>query len=82
ELLLKHRQVIVEREGKAPVAEKLAMKAFRLGTSSPFLYQFGSKVAPNALAPFTSDDRISKGPGPLKAWTESREFPAPNKERF
>lgn len=82
ELLLKHRQVIVERKGKAPVAEKLAMRAFRLGTSSPFLYRFGSKVAPGVLAPFTSDGRISKGPGPLKAWTEVREFPAPNKERF
>ncbi len=82
ELLLKHRQVIVEREGKAPISEKLAMKAFGLGASSSFLYKLGSKVAPSALTPFTNDDRISKGPGPLKAWTEIREFPAPNKERF
>uniref|UniRef100_A0A7U3YHV4 Lactate utilization protein B n=1 Tax=Geobacillus sp. (strain Y4.1MC1) TaxID=581103 RepID=A0A7U3YHV4_GEOS0 len=82
ELLLKHRQVIVEREGKAPISEKLAMKAFGLGAASSFFYKFGSKVAPSALAPFTNDDRISKGPGPLKAWTEIREFPAPNKERF
>jgi L-lactate dehydrogenase complex protein LldF len=82
ELLLKHRQVIVEREGKAPILEKLAMKAFGLGAASSFFYKLGSKVAPSALTPFTNDDRISKGPGPLKAWTEIREFPAPNKERF
>jgi L-lactate dehydrogenase complex protein LldF len=82
ELLLKHRQVIVEREGKAPISEKLAMKTFGLGAASSFFYKLGSKVAPSALTPFTNDDRISKGPGPLKAWTEIREFPAPNKERF
>ncbi|MBB5324964.1 L-lactate dehydrogenase complex protein LldF [Anoxybacillus tepidamans] len=82
ELLLKHRQVIVEREGKAPISEKLAMKAFGLGAASSLLYKFGSKVAPSALQPFTADQRITKGIGPLKAWTEIREFPAPNKERF
>lgn len=82
ELLLKHRQVIVEREGRAPISEKLAMKAFGLGAASPALYKLGSKIAPSAMSPFTMDQKISKGPGPLKAWTEIREFPAPNKERF
>lgn len=82
ELLHKHRQVIVEREGKAPISEKLAMKAFGLGAASPSLYKMGSKIAPVAMNPFTVGDKISNGPGPLKAWTEIREFPAPNKERF
>ncbi len=82
ELLLKHRQTIVEREGKAPISEKLAMKAFGLGAASSLLYKLGSKVAPTAVHPFTVNDRISKGPGPLKAWTDIREFPAPEKERF
>ncbi|MGN1401021.1 MAG: LutB/LldF family L-lactate oxidation iron-sulfur protein [Bacillus sp. (in: firmicutes)] len=82
ELLHKHRQVIVEREGRAPISEKLTMKAFGLGAASPMLYKFGSKIAPSAMSPFTAGDKISKGPGPLKAWTEIREFPAPNKERF
>ncbi|ACJ34367.1 LutB/LldF family L-lactate oxidation iron-sulfur protein [Anoxybacillus flavithermus] len=82
ELLLKHRQTIVEREGKAPISEKLAMKAFGLGAASSLLYKLGSKIAPTAVNPFTTNDRISKGPGPLKAWTDIREFPAPEKERF
>ena len=81
-LLLKHRQIIVEKEGKAPISEKLAMKAFGLGAASPMLYKLGSKIAPSALNPFTDGGKISKGPGPLKAWTEIRDFPAPNKERF
>ncbi|WP_019241766.1 MULTISPECIES: LutB/LldF family L-lactate oxidation iron-sulfur protein [Bacillus] len=82
ELLHKHRQNIVEREGKAPISEKLAMKAFGLGAASPMLYKIGSKIAPSAMSPFTDNDKISNGPGPLKAWTEIRDFPAPNKERF
>lgn len=82
ELLHKHRQVIVEKEGRAPVSEKLLMKAFGLGAASPALYKIGSKMAPAVLSPFTHEEKISKGPRPLKAWTEIREFPAPNKERF
>jgi L-lactate dehydrogenase complex protein LldF len=82
ELLHKHRQRIVEKEGKAPISEKLAMKAFGLGAASSSLYTVGAKVVPAALTPFMSGSSISKGPGPLKAWTESREFPAPTKERL
>ncbi|USL25841.1 LutB/LldF family L-lactate oxidation iron-sulfur protein [Priestia megaterium] len=82
ELLHKHRQRIVEKEGKSPISEKLAMKAFGLGAASSSLYTVGAKVAPAALTPFMSGSSISKGPGPLKAWTESREFPAPTKERL
>lgn len=82
ELLHKHRQVIVEKEGKAPISEKLMMKAFGLGAASSSLYKLGSKIAPTVMNPFTAGEKISKGPGPLKAWTEIREFPAPHKERF
>lgn len=82
ELLHKHRQVIVEKEGLAPISEKLLMKAFGFGAASSFAYKIGSKVAPAAMNPYTDGEKISKGPGPLKAWTEIRDFPAPNKERF
>ncbi len=38
---------------------------------------------PMAMKPFVGDNQsISKGPGPLKAWTDSRDFPAPDQERF
>jgi L-lactate dehydrogenase complex protein LldF len=82
QLLHKHREIIVEKEGRAPISEKLMMKAFGLGAASPTLYKIGSKMAPSAMNPFTVGDKISKGPGPLKAWTKIREFPAPTKERF
>ena len=66
DLLLKHRQVIVEQEGRAPLAEKLAMKMFSMGASSAALYKMGSKMAPAAMSPFTSGNRVSKGVGYLK----------------
>ncbi|MDA1476469.1 LutB/LldF family L-lactate oxidation iron-sulfur protein [Bacillus changyiensis] len=82
ELLLKHRQQIVEKEGRAPISEKLAMKAFGLGTSTPALYKMGSKWAPAAMKPFQEGEKLTKGPGPLKQWTQIRDFPAPNRSRF
>jgi L-lactate dehydrogenase complex protein LldF len=82
ELLIKHRQVIVEQEGRAPLAEKLAMKMFEIGASSSALYQWGSKMASAATRPLTAGAKFKKGVGPLKQWMASREFPAPAKERF
>ncbi len=82
EHLLRHRQEIVEKEGRAPAFENLSMKAFSMGTASPAMYNIGSKLAPAALGVFSKDEKISKGPGPLKNWTDIREFPAPKKDRF
>ncbi|WP_099361624.1 LutB/LldF family L-lactate oxidation iron-sulfur protein [Fredinandcohnia onubensis] len=82
QLIHKHREVIVEREGRAPVSEKLLMKAFGFGASSSSLYQMGSKLAPTLTKPMTQGDKITKGVGMLKEWTDVRDFPAPNKERF
>ena len=82
QLLHKHREVIVEREGRAPLSESLLMQAFGMGTSSQSIYRFGSKLASTAMKPFTSDDKISSGPGLLKNWTDIRDLPSPKKERF
>ena len=82
ELLHKHRQKIVEQEGKAPISERLLMKAFGIGASTSSLFNMATKVASPIMSPFVKDDKITSGPGPLKAWTEERDFPAPNKESF
>lgn len=82
ELLHRHRQVIVEKEGRAPIGEKLLMKAFRIGATSPSLFNIATRVAPKAASPFSDGDVITKGPGPLKAWTNIRDFPTPNKDNF
>lgn len=82
QLLHLHRQKIVEQEGKAPISERLIMKAFGLGASTSPLFNMATKVASPIMSPFVKDDKITSGPGPLKAWTEARDFPAPNKESF
>lgn len=82
ELLHKHRKKIVEIEGKAPISERLLMKSFGFGASTPTLFNLATKVASPIMSPFVKDGKISNGPGPLKAWTEERDFPAPNKESF
>ncbi|MGE6628225.1 LutB/LldF family L-lactate oxidation iron-sulfur protein [Bacillus pumilus] len=82
ELLIKHRQVIVEKEGRASKAEMMAMKMFGMGASTPGMYQFGTKAAPVLMNRMASNGQISKGIGPLKNWTDIRDLPAPSKERF
>lgn len=82
ELLIRHRQIIVERENKAPTTEKIMMKGYAKWAASPAAYQLSTKIAKTALKPWTKDDYISRGPGPLKEWTLSREFPAPSQQTF
>jgi L-lactate dehydrogenase complex protein LldF len=82
ELLIRHRENMAEGRGKAKLGEKAAMKAFGIGASTPSLFQMAVKGAPTFLKPFVKEGSISKGPGPLKAWTTGRDFPAPSKDNF
>ncbi|MFC4321583.1 LutB/LldF family L-lactate oxidation iron-sulfur protein [Litchfieldia salsa] len=82
ELLIKHRRKIVEDEGKSSFGEKLAMKGYQLAASTPTLYKAGTKSANAVMSPFTENHSIKKGPGPMKPWTDVRDFPAPTKDRF
>ncbi|MGX4668127.1 LutB/LldF family L-lactate oxidation iron-sulfur protein [Cerasibacillus sp. JNUCC 74] len=82
EQLIRHRQIIVEGEKKSPVTEKLMMKGFAKWASSPAAYKLSTKVARSALKPWTKDEFIDNGPGPLKGWTDVRDFPAPAKQSF
>ncbi|MFZ0577006.1 MAG: LutB/LldF family L-lactate oxidation iron-sulfur protein [Psychrobacillus psychrotolerans] len=82
-LLLKHRQKIVETEGKAPISERLMMKAFGFGASTNSVYTGGSKMAAVSLKMLLKNKQsISNGPGLLKEWTNSRDFPTPKQSRF
>nr|WP_106782279.1 LutB/LldF family L-lactate oxidation iron-sulfur protein [Lysinibacillus timonensis] len=82
QLLHKHREIIVEKEGRAPISEVALMRAFGFGTGTSKIYSVGTKAARVVMKPFVKEDRIKKGPGPLKNWTEIRDFPSPEKERF
>ncbi|MBB6449957.1 L-lactate dehydrogenase complex protein LldF [Geomicrobium halophilum] len=82
EHLIAHRQIITEKENLGPLPEKWAMKMFGSGTSSPRLYRLASKQAHRAMRPWTKGSNIPNGPGPLKAWTNIRDLPAPASQRF
>lgn len=82
ELLIRHREQIVEKEEMTPETEKLMMKGFGMVTASNPLYKLATNAAPVVTAPISRDGNISDGPSPLKEWTESRDFPAPSKENF
>ncbi|MFD1064990.1 LutB/LldF family L-lactate oxidation iron-sulfur protein [Oceanobacillus locisalsi] len=82
EQLIRHREIIVEEEKKSPVSEKFMMKGFAQWASNPAAYKLSTKVARTALKPWTKEEYVENGPGPLKGWTDSRDFPAPEKQTF
>jgi L-lactate dehydrogenase complex protein LldF len=82
EHLVRHRQIIVEKEKKAPTAEKLMMKGFATWASNPTIYNMSTKMAKPALGLWTKDGMIENGPGPLKDWTNARDFYAPQGQSF
>lgn len=75
---------MVEQEGKAPFAEKLAMKGYAFAASSPTVYGVGTKSAPSVMSPFTKNGFITDGPGPVKLWTDIRDLPelSKGKDKF
>ncbi|MGM0903664.1 MAG: LutB/LldF family L-lactate oxidation iron-sulfur protein [Bacillota bacterium] len=82
EHLIRHRQIIVEKEQMAPTSEKLMMKGFAKWSSSPAIYNMSAKMAKPALGLWTKDGMIENGPGPLKDWTDARDFYAPQGQSF
>ena len=74
DLLLKLRNRQVD-EGLAGKAQEIAFKGFEKGMSSPALYNIGSKAARLAQKPAQKDGSIRPMPGPLGAWTDSRDLP-------
>ncbi|WP_410983160.1 LutB/LldF family L-lactate oxidation iron-sulfur protein [Bacillus cereus] len=81
DLLIEHRKDEVE-QGFITKFEQLAFKGFAFMVSHPFVYEKGVKMAHAGLSIFAKDGYIAKGPGPLKGWTESRDFPKPAKQSF
>lgn len=82
ELLLKHRQIIVEREGKAPFVESVLFKGAGTFLGGSGIYGFGTKMAPAFMKLMSKNGKITKGFGVLNAWTDSRDLPVMEKEKF
>lgn len=82
ELLIRHRERIVNGEGEIASSEKAAMKGYGKTVSSTSLFKMAVKSAPILTTPFVKEGTFSKGPRPLKAWIKNRDFPAPSKDNF
>src|SRR5690625_3070523 len=82
EQLIMHRKNIVEKGANISILEKLAMQGFSMWATHPFAYKASSLIAKSALKPFSKDGVIKSGPGPLKNWTVSRDFPIPEEQTF
>jgi L-lactate dehydrogenase complex protein LldF len=71
-LKLRHRQV---EEGVRGKGETLAFKGFENTMRSPALFKISGKVGRVAQKPLVRDESVRPLPGPLSAWTNSRELP-------
>ncbi|HEV8347485.1 MAG TPA: LutB/LldF family L-lactate oxidation iron-sulfur protein [Vicinamibacterales bacterium] len=81
EILIHLRRRIVEEKG-APLGERLSMKAAALAFADSSRLSIAQKLARAAQWPFKRDGQLSKMPGPLAAWTASRDLPAVPAESF
>jgi L-lactate dehydrogenase complex protein LldF len=74
ELLLKLRNQQVE-EGLADKAQEIAFKGFESTMKRPVLYKVSSKAGRLVQKPLLRDGSVRPLPGPLSAWTDSRDLP-------
>ena len=74
DLLLKLRNQQVE-EGLAGKAQEIAFKGFESTMKRPMLYKISSRAGRVAQKPLARDGSVRPLPGPLSAWTDSRELP-------
>jgi L-lactate dehydrogenase complex protein LldF len=74
DLLLKLRNQQVE-EGLAGKAQEIAFKGFENTMKRPMLYNISSKAGRLAQKPLEKKGSVRPLPGPLGAWTDSRELP-------
>ncbi len=71
------------QKGLTPWSERVAMKAFSTAASNPGLYELGLKIGRSVLRGRANQDGvIEKGPGPLAAWTQHKDFPLPAEQSF
>ena len=74
EILIHLRRRIVEEDGSA--MERLAMKGAAMTFSSHRLLQLAQMIGRFLQRPVVTDGFVRKGPGPLAAWTATRDLPA------
>jgi L-lactate dehydrogenase complex protein LldF len=81
ELLLRLRNDTIEA-GQAPVWLSASIKNYAMAATRPWMWRLGAKAARAATGAIAADGWIRQMPGPLSAWTGTRDFPALATESF
>lgn len=81
DMLLRLRADAV-REGKAPVAEEIALRGWQAMMGNPALYRVGGRLASLGSRLLARDGYIRQLPPPLHAWTRRRDFPPFARQSF
>jgi L-lactate dehydrogenase complex protein LldF len=74
-MLLKLRDDSI-KAGKAPGWLKLGLRLYCFAVVRPWLYRLGGQMSRVGMKVLARNGWIKKLPGPLAAWTDSRDFPA------
>jgi L-lactate dehydrogenase complex protein LldF len=80
-LLLKLRAQAV-RESLTPLWLRLGMRVFAAVATRPAVYRYLGNLVGRIGTAVARDGWLTRLPGPLSAWTDSRDFPAPAAKSF
>lgn len=83
EMLIQLRDKLHSEPGELGFAERLAYRVWARSMRSPRLYRLGTWLASRTIGRWFARRRwLTRMPGQLHGWTQSRDFPAPAPERF
>ena len=82
EMLIKLRDQLHHESGQLGRLESLAYRAWARAMRSPTLYRAATWLATRTVGRLIKSRWLSRLPGALHGWTESRDFPAPAPRRF
>jgi L-lactate dehydrogenase complex protein LldF len=81
ELLIRLRESLVN-EHHGPRGERFIYGLWSRMMASPWAYRLLTRLAAGVLPWLARDGWLRRLPGPLRGWTDSRDFPAPAPKRF
>lgn len=82
QMLIQLREQLHHEPGKLGRLESLAYRIWARTLRSPRLYRLGTWFASRVVSRFAKKGWMKRLPGALSGWTQSRDFPAPARERF
>ena len=80
EILIHLRRRIVEEQGS--YLERLAMKGAALAFADPRWFSLAQTIGRFLERPFERDGYVRRAPGPMAAWTATRDLPAMPRQSF